>query len=109
MSSASFKRPFNRAERFIVNTDFPSEWAFMNSDGSNRTQAEDMRTVDAVMGQNGRDRHLRIQVTVSIDLGSRLLAKLGLAVGYKLLGSVFFDTDYAKNPVRLSRVVVKSS
>ena len=30
-------------------------------------------------------------------LAHRLLAKLGLALGYKLLGAPFLATDYAKN------------
>jgi len=40
---------------------------------------------------------LRTQIAVSLDLGSRMLAKLGLAVGYKLLGPNFLKTDYALN------------
>jgi hypothetical protein len=30
-------------------------------------------------------------------VGNRLLAKLGLAIGYKLLGAPFLTTDYARH------------
>jgi hypothetical protein len=38
----------------------------------------------------------RLDVVVQIDSDSRLLAKLGLAVGYKTFGARFLATDYAK-------------
>lgn len=34
--------------------------------------------------------------TVDLDLGKRLLAKLGLAVGYKILGTEFLATPYSR-------------
>lgn len=96
-SLLSFKRHFNRAERFIVNADFPSEWAFKKPDRSDPVQAEDMKTVDAVTSHSRADKYLHIRMAISVDLGSRLLAKLGLAMGYKLLGAAFLETDYAKS------------
>lgn len=93
----SFKRHFDRAERFIVDADFPPEWAFKKPDQDDPVQAEDMKTVDAVVRRSRADEDLHIRVTVSVDLGNRMLAKLGLAAGYKLLGAAFVETDYAKN------------
>lgn len=96
VSLESFRWHFDRAKRFIVNLDIPSGWPFEAPDTNDATQAEDMKTVDAVIkaGRNG-DR-IRLRPVISADLGNRMLAKLGLAVGYKLLGSAFLATDYAK-------------
>lgn len=97
VSLLSFKHHFKRAERFIVNMDFPSELPFFKPDRNDPVQAADMKTVDAVINHNRNGERLHIQLAMSVDLGNRLLAKLGLAVGYKLLGSGFLETENAKN------------
>lgn len=97
VSLLSFKRHFDRAERFIVNADFPPKWRFKKPDRNDPIQAEDMKTVDAVINCSRTGSQLQTQIAVSFDLGSRMLAKLGLAVGYKLLGPEFPRTDYALN------------
>ena len=94
-SLLSFKRHFDQADRFIVNADFPSEWAFNKPDRSHPVQAEDMKTVDAIIDQSRAGKNVHSQIAVPVDLGNRLLAKLGLAVGYKILGAAFLETDYA--------------
>lgn len=95
-SLLSFKRHFDRAERFIVNAKIPSGLAFEEPDRSDPVQAEDMKTVDAVISHSRADKNIHIRMAISVDLGNRLLAKLGLAVGYKLLGAAFLETHYAK-------------
>lgn len=92
----SFRAHFERAERFVVNAAVPENWPFKNPDRSDPAQAEDMKTVDAFMakGRNGASVHA--QMVVDADLGTRLLAKLGLAIGYKILGPEFLATAYAK-------------
>lgn len=97
VSLMSFKRHFSRQERFIVNADFPPEWHFKKPDRNDPVQAEDMKTVDTVINYSRTGRPMQTHIGVSLDLGSRLLAKLGLAVGYKLLGPKFLTTESALN------------
>lgn len=65
----SFKRHFDRAERFIVNANFPSDLALKKPDRNDPVQAEDMKTVDAVIGRSRAGERLHTQVAVSVDLG----------------------------------------
>ncbi|MFK0207699.1 HNH endonuclease [Agrobacterium sp. NPDC090283] len=97
VSLESFLQHFDRAERFIVNASIPSDWGIKVPDRQNDIQAQDLRIVDAVteVGKQGGSLHL--QPAVSVDVGKRMLAKLGLAVGYQLLGKAFLDTDSAKS------------
>ena len=97
VSLLSFRRHFSRAEQFIVNADFPPEWEFKKPDHNDPVQAEDMKTVDAVVNHGRAGSKLHSQIAIRVDLGSRMLAKLGLAVGYNLLGPDFLETDYAIN------------
>jgi len=97
VSLASFRRHFDRAERFIVNADIPPNWPFKKPDRNDAIQAEDMKTVDAVINANRNGRSICVRPAISFDLGNRMLAKLGLGVGYKLLGAAFLETDYARN------------
>ena len=55
-----------------------------------------MDTVQAIIDVAAKRQRLRNRVTVSVDVGNRLLAKLGLAVGYQLLGKPFLETEYSK-------------
>jgi len=99
VSLASFNDHFKRAHRFIVNMDVPLKWngILKRPDMSDPVQAADMAVVAAVTsaGQNGQEIRTR-QITRS-DVGTRFLAKLALAIGFKLLGEAFLATDYATN------------
>lgn len=97
VSLESFRQHFDRAERFIVNASIPSDWGIKVPDRQNGIQAEDLKIVDAVTAAGKRGEKLHLQPAVSVDIGKRTLAKLGLAVGYKLLGESFLDTEFAKN------------
>lgn len=97
VSLESFRRHFDRAERFVVNADIHCNWPFKKPDNTDAVQAEDMKTVEAVINVSRDGSWLRVKPAISFDLGSRMLAKLGLGVGYKLLGTAFLETDYAKN------------
>jgi hypothetical protein len=96
-SLLSFKRHFARAERFVVTKGLPPEWGFKEPNPNDPVQVEDMKAVEAVFHHGRADKNLHIRAIVSVDLGHRMLSKLGLAVGYKLLGPAFLQTDYAKN------------
>ncbi|MFC0389709.1 HNH endonuclease [Muricoccus vinaceus] len=96
VSLASFQRHFDRAERFVVNMEIPAQWPFKNPDRNNAVQADDMRTVDAFDEAAKSGRGVNARYVGRLDLGTRMLAKLGLAVGYNLFGDRFLEIDYAK-------------
>lgn len=99
----SFRKHFDRAERYVVNMEIPANWPFKIPDKTNPSQKEDMKTVEAVVAAGRTGSRLHGQAVIRFDLGNRMLAKLGLAVGYKLLGHGFLETDYAKNLRRAFR------
>jgi hypothetical protein len=105
VSLASFRAHFTGSERFVVNMEVPLEWrgSLSNPDHSDLVQAEDMKVVNAVTsaGQTGRD--IRVRAAFKLDVGDRFLAKVGLAIGYKLLGAPFLATDYGQNLRRAFR------
>jgi hypothetical protein len=99
VSLVSFKAHFKRAERFVVNMSIPPEWSnsFRNPDTNNAAQADDMKVVTAVSAAGRNGERIRAKAIIRFDVGNRFLAKLGLAIGYKLLGGPFLATDYAMN------------
>jgi HNH endonuclease len=98
VSLASFKSHFTKARRFVVNMDVPSRWGnlFENPDVRDPTQADDMKVVRIVTsaGQNGD--FIKAQPVIKVDTGTRFLAKLALALGYRLWGTSFLATRYAE-------------
>jgi hypothetical protein len=93
----SFRQQFDRAERYVVNMEIPADWPFKNPDKTDPLQEEDMKTVEAVIEAGRAGTLIRVRAVIRFDLANRMLAKLGLAVGYKLFGRSFLETDYAKN------------
>lgn len=87
---ASFKEHFKRAERFVVTAGVPVEWtAFQQVDRSDPVQAADLVIVESINKAAEAGERLRTELVIQIDAGSRLLAKVGLAVGCKLFGADF--------------------
>jgi len=99
VSLESFRRHFPHAQRFVVNMNVPPSWndLFRNPELSDAVQAADMTVVNTVITASREGKSLRVTPVVRPDLGSRLLAKLALAIGHKLLGGEFLATDYAKH------------
>ncbi|MDD5384555.1 MAG: HNH endonuclease [Gallionella sp.] len=99
VSLASFKAHFKRAERFVVNMDVPPQWHnfFKNPDTDNSVQVGDMKVVNMVTSAGRKGEYIKSRAVIQVDVGTRFLAKLGLAIGYKILGQLFLGTDYAKN------------
>ena len=92
----SVKAHFRKAEGILVNMDVPTEWKYFKPiDADDESQAEEMVTVTAIKEAAREGRQIRNQVTIGTDTGSRLLAKLGLAVGHSLFGAAFMRTEYA--------------
>jgi HNH endonuclease len=103
VSLASFKAHFTEAERFVVNREVPPHWrgSFSNTDITNPVQAADMEVVTRVTSAGHVDNV--VKAVIELDVGERFLAKVGLAIGYKLLGAPFLTTDYAQNLRRCFR------
>jgi hypothetical protein len=93
----SFRAHFRKAARFIVNAAVPSQWsdAFTEVNRSDPQQQRDLKVVDAVAAKASKGEMVHSQVILAVDTGSRLLAKIALALGYKLLGGDFLTTPYA--------------
>jgi hypothetical protein len=77
-----------------------------------------MKVMDAIQ-QAARDgKFIHAKATIVPDLGGRMLAKLGLALGYRLFGPAFLSTDYAKelrrgfreaDPIKRRRIPIRGS
>ncbi len=118
VSLASFQKHFDRAERYVVNMEIPVDWPFKSPDKSDPRQGKDMGTVDAVIAASRAGTLIHTRPIIRFDLGNRMLARLGLAVGYKILGPAFLETEYAKhlrrafreaNPQRRRNIPVRGS
>ena len=98
VSLNSFKSHFSKAQRFITNAEVPKEWSHLiqEPDLNDAVRARDLQIMAAVniAAQPGQP-PLRCRTITRQDIGTRLLAKLGLALGYKLLGGDFLNTAYA--------------
>ena len=93
----SVKSHFKKANRFVVNMEIPEgSTSFSTVDMNDEKQARDMVTVQAIIEAGAKQQSLRNSITVPVDVGNRLLAKLALAVGYQLLGKPFLETEYSK-------------
>jgi hypothetical protein len=95
----SFESFFEKTERFVVNMDVPQEWANLGKrpDISDPIIAADMKLVTAVTSAAQRGESPKCKMVAQLDAGDRFLAKLGLAIGYKVLGEDFLSTEYAMN------------
>lgn len=95
VSLVSFKQHFSRAQRFVVNMEVPVGWPFHEPDPSDPVQAEDLKTIEAVQDAARKGVRLLNRMVITRDVGTRMLVKLALGAGYKLLGADFLETDYA--------------
>jgi hypothetical protein len=83
---SSFKAHFGKADRVLVNLEVAQglEKSFTALDRGNAVHDADMKVIDPIL-QDGRNcTDIRVSANISPDLGTRMLAKLGLALGYKL-------------------------
>ena len=100
VSLNSFKAHFRKAQRFVTNAAVPQEWSnlLQEPDPNDPVQARDLEVMAAV--QNAAEPGqppLLCRTTTKLDLGTRLLAKLALAMGYKVFGNAFCGTNYASS------------
>ena len=86
----AFKKHFERAQRYIVNTDVPVKWkSFSEVDRNDPMQAADLQVIDMILAAGKAGDLVRAQLQLRIDTDHRFLCKLGLAIGCKLFGSDF--------------------
>jgi len=64
-------------------------------DPNDPLRARDMEVMEQVISAAKEKRFLKLSLVIKLDTGTRMLAKLGLAVGYKLFGIEFLDSEYA--------------
>jgi hypothetical protein len=96
VSLASFRAHFKKAALFVTNLTIPPQWtAFKEPDLGDPVQARDMSVLSTMINAGRNGIGTRLDVVVQIGSDSRLLAKLGLAVGYKTFGARFLATEYA--------------
>lgn len=97
VSLNSFRAHFRKAQRFVTNAGVPPEWSHIVKapDPSDPVQAQDLQVMAAVQNAAREGQSLVCRTITGKDLGTRLLAKLALAAGYKLLGQAFLATAYA--------------
>lgn len=97
VSLNSFRAHFKKAARFITNAEVPPEWTdlFRMPDPNNPIQTRDLLVVNTVVEAGRTGQSLRLNASIPFDAGARLLAKLALGIGYKLLGRDFLQTPYA--------------
>jgi len=99
VSLNSFKAHFKRAQRFVTNLqlDPPAAEYFKTNmvDPNDPLRARDMEVMEQVISAAKEKRFLKLSLVIKLDTGTRMLAKLGLAVGYKLFGIEFLDSEYA--------------
>ena len=116
---ASVKAHFRKAERYLVNMEVPHGLRdFQALDTCDPAYPEDMEAVGAVGNAAATSTKLRTRIAVRTDTGNRLLAKVGLGLGYRMLGPHFLETEYAKtlrmafreaDPSKRRRLGVKGS
>ncbi|MFL9987651.1 HNH endonuclease [Paraburkholderia sediminicola] len=94
----SVRAHFKKAALFVTNIAVQGDAGWLkNPDRTDSVQSADMQIIDTIVeaGRSGTQLHLK--ALFQVDLGSRLLAKLGLAIGYKAFGSRFLATAYGNN------------
>jgi hypothetical protein len=80
----------------VTNLTIQQQWtAFKEPDLRDPVQARDMSVLSTMINAGRSGIETRLDVAVQIDSDSRLLAKLGLAVGYKMFGARFLAAEYA--------------
>jgi hypothetical protein len=93
----SVKAQFKKATRYIVNAELPPEWEHLASaiDRNDPQQANDLKVVEFVQNASRNGEFVRHNVNIPLDPDHRLLAKLALGIGYRVLGPNFLATQYS--------------
>jgi hypothetical protein len=97
VSLSTFKAHFKRAAHFVTNAELrPEDAPLKQPDLTDLIQAKDMAAFNSILTATMAGKSTNVRVKTGPDLGARFMAKLALAVGYKLFGTAYLATDYAK-------------
>jgi hypothetical protein len=95
-SLRSVLRHFPNAKLFVTNLALPPNTVkFQQLDPADPQQANDLRIVHEFEALQERGERIHNQLTIALHADGRFLAKVALAVGYKLFGHRFLATEYA--------------
>lgn len=92
---SSVKHHFAKADKFVTNLELPpTAKHFRELDPNDPQQAADLRFFREFEANSTRGESLHNQIAIAMGADGRFLAKLALAVGYKLFGARFLQTPY---------------
>ena len=101
---ASVKSHFAKADKFLTNLKLPpAAKHFKELDPADPQQAADRRFFDEFRSKAAQGKQVHAQAVVALGADGRFLAKLALAVGYKLFGAPFLATPSGLNLRRAFR------
>lgn len=87
---SSVKHHFAKADKFVTNLEVPSTAKhFKNLDPDEPQQKADLQFMQALEATTARGKLLNNRFVITLGADGRFLAKLALAIGYKLFGSRF--------------------
>lgn len=88
----SMKAHFSQARRYAVNFDIRGDDP--NDAMLHPIEGDAQRELELIRGLGDAEHHIRIAINPGFE--QRFLAKLALGLGYKVLGSNFLETEYAR-------------
>lgn len=92
---SSVKGHFPKAEKFVTNLELPpTAKHFRELDPKDSQQAADLQFFNEIEANSTRGEWLHNRIAIAVGADGRFLAKLALAVGYKLFGARFLQTSY---------------
>jgi hypothetical protein len=90
---SSVKHHFAKADKFVTNVQLPpTAKHFRELDPNDPQQAADLRFFKVMEENAARGERLHNQIAIALGAEGRFLAKLALALGYKLFGARFLQT-----------------
>lgn len=92
---SSVKHHFAKADKFVTNLELPpTAKHFRMLDPNDPEQAADLQFFNVIEANRERGEGLHNRIAIAMGADGRFLAKLALAVGYKLFGARFLQTPY---------------
>jgi len=92
---SSVKHHFAKADKFVTNLQLPlTAKHFRELDTNDPQQAADLEFFKQIEANSTRGEWLHNRIVIAMGADGRFLAKLALAVGYKLFGARFLQTPY---------------
>ena len=92
---SSVKHHFAKADKFVTNLQLPpTAKHFRKPDPNDPQQAADLRFFKEIDANSTSGERLCNRIAIAVGADGRFLAKLALAIGYKLFGAGFLQTPY---------------